>query len=121
MKIKNKFLLFTINILIFINVFSINKMNISVAAPILNVDKKIMIVEDDKGTRLKHAKLVSKTIHTDYAIVQAEHGLEAYEKITAEPNNYVLIITDHNIGGGKKDELEMIKKLKNNHKTKHIP
>ncbi|MCX8031210.1 MAG: response regulator [Thermodesulfovibrionales bacterium] len=75
---------------------------------------KIMVVDDCKTTR----KLLSMYLKSrGFEVVTAENGLDAIEKLASHDVN--LIMSDLNMPF--MDGIELVKNLKNNPTTSHIP
>ncbi|MBA3284977.1 MAG: hypothetical protein H0U27_07955 [Nitrosopumilus sp.] len=84
------------------------------------IHKKIMIAEDEKVTKKINHKLVTAAVPS-HEIIEADNGQDAYHIISQHPEQYALVITDHNMGGGEKDGAMLVTSLRANSATKHIP
>lgn len=73
----------------------------------------VLIVDDDDDLR---AYLV-ESLKTKYKIIEASDGRQGWQKVLA--NHPQVIISDVNMPGI--DGIEMVRKIKNDNRTKHIP
>jgi len=86
----------------------------------VNVNKKIIMVEDEDTLREMYKIKFDSAGYNFIGVATGEDGITLAEK---EKPDLMLIdlMLENKLGGGKIDGFDVIKKLKNNQKTKDIP
>lgn len=77
---------------------------------------RILVAEDEENIRLALKTIVKKNLPCD-EVVACEHGLEAWERLQAEP--FSMVISDWNMPN--MTGFELLEAMRGNDKTKHIP
>ncbi len=85
-----------------------------------NINKKILMIEDEDTLREMY-KLKFDSVDYDFiGVATGEEGIKIAEKESLDLM-LVDLMLENKVGGGKIDGFDVIKKLKNNPKTKDIP